>query len=112
VLIKGGKQMYAIIEVGGKQHVVKKGDNILVEKQEVSEGKVISLDKVLLCCDDDLIEVGQPYLKNALVEAQVLEQTKSEKTIAYKYRRRKASHTKKGHRQQLTRLEIKEIKIG
>jgi large subunit ribosomal protein L21 len=101
--------MYAIIEVGAKQYSVKKGDIIEVEKQEAEEGKEISLDKVLLVSKDKKIEVGQPYLKEAKVEAEVLKQIKARKVVSFKYRRRKASHWKKGHRQKLTRLKIKDI---
>ena len=103
--------MYAIIEVGGKQVNVKKGDILEVEKQEAAEGAEIKLDKVLLVCDDDSIDIGTPYLAKAVVEATVLKQVKGEKTIAFKYRRRKSSHTKIGHRQKLTRLQIKDIKL-
>ena len=103
--------MYAIVEVGGKQINVKKGDIVEVEKQVAADGSDIRMDKVLLVCDDDTVEIGRPYLAKAVVEATVLKQTKSVKTIAFKYRRRKSSHTKKGHRQQLTSLQIKEIKF-
>ena len=61
--------MYAIIEVGGKQVNVKKGDILEVEKQEAAEGAEIKLDKVLLVCDDDSIDIGTPYLAKAVVEA-------------------------------------------
>jgi large subunit ribosomal protein L21 len=104
--------MYAIIEVGAKQYNVKKDDIIDVEKQDTPEGKTITLNKVLLVSKDKKIEVGQPYLKGAKVEAVVLEHLKGKKLISFKYRRRKASHWKKGHRQQLTRLKIKEIELG
>lgn len=103
--------MYAIIEVGAKQYNVKKDDVIEVEKQDEELGKEIRLNNVLLVSAEDRVEVGQPYLKNAKVEAVVLGQIKGEKVISYKYRRRKASHWKKGHRQELTRLKIKEIII-
>lgn len=102
--------MYAIIEVGAKQHNVKENDIIDVEKQDGKEGKEITLDKVLLVSNDKEIEVGRPYLKNAKVSAIILKHLKARKVISFKYRRRKASHWKKGHRQQLTRLKIKEIK--
>jgi large subunit ribosomal protein L21 len=102
--------MYAIVEVGAKQYTVKKGDIFEVEKQNAKEGSDIVLDKVLLLSKDKKIEVGQPYLKGVQVSAVVLNETKSPKKISFKYRRRKASHWKKGHRQKLTRLEIKEIK--
>lgn len=103
--------MYAIIEVGAKQYNVKEGDTIEVEKLESPENKEIIIDQVLLVSKDDTIEIGTPYLKKAKVSATILEQTKGEKVISFKYRRRKSSHWKKGHRQQLTRIKIKEIKI-
>ena len=101
--------MYAIVEVGAKQYSVKKDDIIEVEKQGTAEGKEIALNKVLLVSKDKKIEVGTPYLKDAKVEALVLKQFRGEKLISYKYRRRKSSHWKKGHRQYLTRLKIKDI---
>ena len=104
--------MYAIIEVGAKQYTIKKGDIIEVEKQAVKEGKDITLNKVLLVSKDKKVDVGQPYVKEAKVEAEVLKHIKGEKVISFKYRRRKSSHWKKGHRQQLTRLKIKEIQFG
>ncbi|MDD5431377.1 MAG: 50S ribosomal protein L21 [Candidatus Omnitrophica bacterium] len=103
--------MYAIVEVGAKQYNVKKDDIIEVEKQVVADGKDIVLDKVLLACKDKKVEIGQPYLKQAKVVATVLKQTKADKVISFKYRRRKSSHWTKGHRQQLTCLKIKEIKL-
>ena len=104
--------MYAVIELGGKQQLVSVGDKILVEKQEIEDGKNLVVDNVLLTVDDDKISVGAPYVKGASVEAKVLKQTKGPKLVAFKYRRRKASHTKKGHRQKLTELEITKIKAG
>lgn len=101
--------MYAIVEVGAKQYNIKKDDIIEVEKQDVEAGKEISLDKVLLVCEADKLEVGRPYLKDTTVKAVVLSQIKGPKLISYKYRRRKGYHRKRGHRQQLTRLKIKEI---
>ena len=104
--------MYAVIELGGKQQLVSIGDKILVEKQEIEEGKNLIVENVLLTVDEDKVKVGAPYVKGASVEAKVLKQTKGPKLVAFKYRRRKASHTKKGHRQKLTELEITKIKAG
>ncbi|MFH1888536.1 MAG: 50S ribosomal protein L21 [Candidatus Omnitrophota bacterium] len=101
--------MYAIIEVGAKQYTVKKGDIIEVEKLAAKDGKDMALSQVLLLSKDKKVEIGTPYLKDVKVEAVVLKQVKGEKKVSFKYRRRKASHWKKGHRQQLTRLKIKEI---
>jgi large subunit ribosomal protein L21 len=104
--------MYAVIEVGAKQFAVKKGDIIEIEKLPAEKGKGVAFDKVLLVSTDDKTEIGQPYVKDASVKAEVLCQIKAAKVVTYKYRRRKASHRKKGHRQQLTRVKIEEIKIG
>jgi large subunit ribosomal protein L21 len=102
--------MYAIIEVGGKQLCVNKGDIVLVEKLEGEDGKSITLDKVLLVADGEKIDIGRPYLKEAKVTAKILKQTKGPKLLSFKYRRRKSSHWKKGHRQQLTSIQIDQIK--
>ena len=101
--------MYAIIEVGAKQYTVKKGDIITVENLDSQPHGEVTFDKVLLLSKDKKVEVGQPYVKDARVTAEVLSQVRGEKKITFKYRRRKASHTKKGHRQYLTKLSIKEI---
>ena len=104
--------MYAVIEVGAKQYVVKKDDIIEVEKQDAGEDEEIILNKVLLVSKDKKVEIGQPYLKDAKVRAVVLKQLRAKKVVSFKYRRRKSSHWKKGHRQFLTRLKIKEIVFG
>ncbi len=104
--------MYAIIEVGAKQYTVQKDQVIRVEKQEAQKGDAISIDKVLLVSADDTLQVGKPYLKNAAVLAEVVSQTMGDKVISFKYRRRKSSHTSKGHRQKLTELKIKDIKLS
>jgi large subunit ribosomal protein L21 len=104
--------MYAIVEIGGKQLRLSQGDVVEVEKQEAEDGAVIKLDKVLLVQSDDKLLVGTPYVDKAVVEATVERQTKGPKLIAFKYKRRKATHSKKGHRQKLTRLLIKEIKVA
>lgn len=103
--------MYAIVEVGAKQYGVKVEDFIEVEKQTAKEGEEIALDKVLLVSKDDSVEIGKPYLKDAVVTALVVKQLKAKKEISYKYRRRKSSHWTKGHRQQLTRLKIQAITL-
>jgi len=101
--------MYAIIEVGAKQYQIKKGDVIEVEKLATAEGKEVTFNKVLLLSKEKKVEVGEPYLKGISVKAEVVKQMQGPKVDSYKYRRRKSSHWSKGHRQQLTRLKIKEI---
>ncbi len=102
--------MYAIVEVGAKQYNIQKGDIIEVERQNAEVGKEIILDRVLFVSKDKKLEIGRPFLPQATISAMVLKHLKQKKLVSFKYRRRKASHWKKGHRQQLTRLKIKEIK--
>jgi len=106
--------MYAIISVGGKQYWVKQNDIIEVEKQPVEKDKEFVVKDVLfLSKDNGEIEVGRPFLNNVKVTAKSLGETRTKKVITYKYRRRKASsHTKKGHRQTITRVLIKEIQLN
>ena len=104
--------MYAVVETGGKQYKVAKNDVILVEKLPSKEGHDIKLNKVLLVKDANSTHVGNPYLKAAHVICEILGQTRQDKVIAYKYKRRKSEKKKIGHRQNLTKLKIKEIEIA
>ena len=101
---------YAIIKTGGKQYRVAEGDLIDVEKLDLEAGKDATFD-VLMFGDGDKIQVGAPLLAGAAVTAEVIEQHKDEKVIAFKYKRRKGYHRTVGHRRQLTRLKIKSISI-
>lgn len=104
--------MYAVIEVGGKQYKVEKDDIIDIERQEKEENQNLTLNKVLLVAEGDNILIGQPYVRGAKVIASVIKNLKARKVISYVYRRRKSSHRKKGHRQLLTRIRIKELAIS
>jgi len=99
--------MYAVIGISGKQFVVKEGDTIEIDRQQVEADKPITIKEVLFIADGDDVKIGQPYVAGAFVQAEVLSHFRGEKVITYKYRRRKSSHTKKGHRQDMTRLVIK-----
>ena len=92
---------YAVIQTGGKQYRVAEGDLIEVEKLDIEE--------VLLISDGTKVSIGTPLLKGAAVTAEVVEQFKDEKVIAFKFKRRKGYHRTVGHRRQLTRLKIKSI---
>lgn len=100
--------MWAIVEINSKQYLVQKGDLISVERLKV-EDKNLQIDKVLLMCKDDNIEIGRPYLSNHKVYAQVEGEFKGDKIIIYKYRRRKKSRKKQGHRQIYSSLRITDI---
>jgi len=105
--------MYAIIETGGKQYKVSKNDQLDVEKLGGKAGQNIKLDKVLLFSDGKKIQVGSPYVKSVSISCEVLGDVKSDKkVVSFRFRRRKASKKKIGHRQGYTRLRVKEIKHG
>jgi len=104
--------MYAIIETGSKQYKVTKGDIIEVERLPVAPSKTVRFDTVLLYADGKTVEVGSPYVKGARVLCDVLSQMRGEKLIAFKYRRRKGSKKKIGHRQELTQLKVADIEVA
>jgi len=101
--------MYAIIEAGGKQYKVSRDSVIDVEKLGLKPKDEINFDKVLLVANDNEVKVGAPFVLGAKVLAEVVRNFKDKKVIAFKFRRRKSSKSKKGHRQQLSRVKIKEI---
>ena len=100
---------YAVIQTGGKQYRVAEGDVIEVEKLDLESGKEAKFGEVLLLSNGGGISVGAPFVSGASVLAEVVEQAKAPKVIAFKYRRRKGYHRTVGHRRQVTRLKIKTI---
>lgn len=100
--------MKAVIQTGGKQYVVAKGDTIEIEKLDGDAGVAVTFDQVLMITGDS-IKVGTPMLAGAKVVGKILTQEKSDKVIVYKYKRRKGYHKKQGHRQNFTRVQIQEI---
>ena len=104
--------MYAVIKTGGKQYKVAKDDVILVEKLPGEAGAEVELDEVLLVADDKGQTVGSPLVDGAHVAATVLEQTRGEKIIVFKKKRRQNYRRKAGHRQDLTALKITDIVTG
>lgn len=104
--------MLAVIKTGGKQYIVKPGQKLKVEKLEGDEGAEMKFEEVLLVeGDDKKVAVGQPTVEGATVTAKIIAQTKGPKVIAYKYKSKKRYHRKKGHRQQLTEVEITRINL-
>lgn len=102
--------MYAIIETGGKQIRVEKGQEIYVEKLEVEENSTYTFDKVLLVSDQKTI-IGNPYVK-ATVTAKVVKHGKGKKLIIFKYKDKNNDKVKKGHRQPYTKLVIEQITLA
>jgi large subunit ribosomal protein L21 len=95
--------MYAIIATGGKQYKVSEGDIITIEKLGVE-----AFDQVLVVGGDDL-KVGDPTVAGATVEASVVKEGRAKKVIVYKYKRKTGYHKKNGHRQAFTQVKIEKI---
>jgi large subunit ribosomal protein L21 len=100
---------YAIVESGGKQYKAVPGSTIEVDRLPNQLGDAVELE-VLLCTDGTKVQIGTPFVKNVKVRANVLEQFKAPKVIAFRYTPKKRIRRKRGHRQQYTRLGIQEIK--
>jgi large subunit ribosomal protein L21 len=101
--------MYAVIQAGGHQYRVSKGESLVIDRMQGNPGDKIKLEKVLLVGDDGKVKVGKPYVAGATVELEIKEQTRSDKVVIFKYRRRKNYKVMRGHRQPLTVVEIKGI---
>lgn len=102
--------MYAVIETGGKQHKVTEGEVLRIDKLNQEAGNEVVFENVLMVkTDDEQVKIGRPYVDNASVTAEVLEQGKHKKIIVFKYKRKKNYQRKQGHRQQYTAVRIKAI---
>src|SRR5438876_12123757 len=103
---------YAIIKTGGRQFRVAEGDTIDVDLLDVEPGKTATFGDVLLFADGEHVTHGTPLISGAKVTAEIVEQRKDKKVIAFKYKRRKGYHRTVGHRRKLTRVKIKSITGG
>jgi large subunit ribosomal protein L21 len=104
--------VYAVVETGGKQYRVTKGQSLLVERLEGTKGDTVELDRVLLVADGDSLQVGQPTVPGAKIVATYSNEEKGEKIIVFKYKSKVRYRRKKGHRQNYTRLFIRDILTG
>ena len=103
--------MYAIVRSGGHQYRVSPGEIIEVERFDAEPGSQVELDEVLLVSGDNGVQVGSPTVAGAKVVATVLRQMRGKKLIIFKFKAKKRYRRKTGHRQNLTRLSIKEISV-
>ena len=103
--------MFAIIKTGGKQYRVKSGDKLRVEKLGQTEGPV-TFGEVLYVTGEAGTQVGAPTVPGAVVEANVLGPVRGPKITVFKKKRRQNYRRKKGHRQDLTLVEITGISVG
>lgn len=101
--------MYAVVETCGSQMRVTSGDNVVVDMNMGEVGGEVVLDKVLMLSGDGKTVVGKPYVAGASVKAEIIKTGKSKKVLVFRTQPKKADNKLRGHRQDFTKLKIKEI---
>jgi large subunit ribosomal protein L21 len=101
--------MIAVIQTGGKQYMVSKGDKVQVEKLEGVKGDKVTFDKVLFTAEGTKYEVGKPFLSGSTVEATIVKQGRGKKIEVLKYKAKSKYRRKIGHRQSYTEVEITKV---
>ena len=105
----GTTKVYAIVETGGKQYKVEPDSVFKVEKLEGKKGDEVILTNVLLVEKMGEKKIGTPYIYNARIRAEIVDQSKAKKILVFKYKPKKSYRVKNGHRQPYTELKVKEI---
>jgi large subunit ribosomal protein L21 len=102
----------AVIETGGKQYLVSENETVKIEKLNGKAGDKIAFANVLLLIEDEgkKIELGKPFIQNAAVEGEIIEQAKDKKVTVIKFKRKGHYRRKVGHRQMFTKVKVKKIK--
>ena len=109
--VSGNPTMFAVVRCGGKQYRVAVDDVLSVEKLDGEAGATLKLEEILLLGGDSP-KAGAPLVSGAVVHAEILEHGRGEKVVAFKKKRRKNTHRKRGHRQPYTKLKITAIHTG
>ena len=105
-------EQYAIAETSGQQFWFEVDKYYDIDRLNANEKDKITLEKVLLIKNQDSVSIGKPYIKDAKIELEVISHKRDKKIIVYKMRPKKKTRRKMGHRQELTRVMVKSIKIG
>lgn len=100
---------YAIIDIVGNQYVVSPGDTILVNKIDSPIKTELKSDKVLLIVDEEKVNIGNPYIKNANVTYQIIKHSRGEKIDVFKYKAKSRYRKNRGFRAELTSVKIVKI---
>jgi large subunit ribosomal protein L21 len=101
--------VYAVIRDRGAQYRVEEGQTLDVALMEAEPGEQVTLSEVLMVGGTDDVKIGAPLIANASVIAEVIGEARGEKIVVFKYKRKKRYRRRTGHRQDYTRLQIKEI---
>lgn len=101
--------MYAVVNSGGKQYKVQKGDILRVERMDGQVGDTVDFDRVLMFNDGEEVQIGQPLVEDVKVRGEIVAQDKAKKILVFKYKRRKGYRRTQGHRQPFTAVRIDRI---
>jgi large subunit ribosomal protein L21 len=101
--------MYAIVEIAGQQFKVEEGKKIFVHRLDIENEKEVEFDKVLLIEDEGKVIIGDPTIKDAVVEGKILDHVRGDKVIVFKKKRKKGYRIRNGHRQNFTQIQIVSI---
>jgi large subunit ribosomal protein L21 len=104
--------MYAVVKSGGKEYRVSKGDILRVEKMGGEVGDQVAIKEVLLVSREGQVQVGNPYLANAVVTGEIIQELKGKKVQTFKMKKRKNYRRFKGHRQTYTYLKVNDISLS
>lgn len=104
--------MYAIVEIAGQQFKVEKDRKIYVHRLEANEGDALVLNRVMLIENEGEVMIGKPLVEGVTISAEVLEHCRGNKVIVFKKKRRKSYQKRTGHRQDFTRILIKDILLN
>ncbi|AGJ61180.1 50S ribosomal protein L21 [Candidatus Moranella endobia PCVAL] len=102
--------MYGVFHSGGKQHRVREGQTVRLEKLDIATGKTVEFDRVMMIVNGEDIKIGSPFLTDGKITAEVVAHGRGEKVRIIKFRRRKHFRKHQGHRQWFT--DVKIIGIG
>ena len=103
--------MQAVIVTGGKQYSVEEGDVVFVEKLNAEAGETVTFDQVLAVLDGENSKFGAPTVAGASVQASVVKNGRGKKIVVFKYKPKKDSKSKQGHRQPYTKVQIEKISM-
>ncbi len=102
--------MYAIVKTGGKQYRVERGQHLLVERLPAAEGASVALEPIMYRSEEAIFDAEG--LKKVKVTAKILAHERGEKLRVFKFKPKRGYKRRNGHRQELTRIQVTEIKHG
>ncbi|PWU22456.1 50S ribosomal protein L21 [Candidatus Cerribacteria bacterium 'Amazon FNV 2010 28 9'] len=100
---------YAVIQLSGKQHVVREGEKLQVDRLEGGEQEALTIKDVLLIADGETVSIGAPFVEKAVVKAKIVSHEKGEKIRVATFKAKSRQRKVRGHRQHLTTIEIEKI---